>query len=629
MERKKPSIKSRLSDSYDKQVQQNTKALISIIDVIQFLTKQGLALRGPTWNKSTRRENGNFTTLIDLMAKYSVELNSHLLNSARNARYLSPQIQNELILINADLIRKSIIVECNTSLFWSIMVDEATDVSTTEQVSICIRYIRDKGEELEVCEEFLGFCSVPSTDAETITSAIVTFINNCGLNTTRLVGKGFDGASNMSGHISGVSARLEQLYPNAKYFTHCHNHALNLVIVASCKSVPDIRNFMDAFKELTLFFAYSAKRKHILQQHLKSEEDRGNLLADCFDEEEDPIPKRQYQGLPVLSDTRWLTRVDSIDCLLKHYRAVCEAVESVRDSSTGQSASDADSFLKRLLSFEFLASAVICRHILAYTRPLTVALQAKDCDLLKAHRMAQRLVKTLEIERSGADRFNVLWQRIIEIAASLNIEPGKRRTVVRQRNRANPPVEEIEAHYRVAYFYAFLDHTITHLKTRFPEELEGALLATSFLPGSEDSLSDEVVAKIKREFQCVLPYPSEFENEVSAWRVCMAEICPDDKNKKNLLSTCTFAEKNCGYYPNIHAILLLLLSLPVGACSCERSFSSLRRLKTWCRNSMSDDRLNNLATGYINHERTPSPDEVLKVWDQSGHRRIALAFQKT
>ena len=83
----------------------------------------------------------------------------------------------------------------------------------------------------------------------------------------------------MSGHISGVSARLEQLYPNAKYFTHCHNHALNLVIVASCKSVPDIRNFMDAFKELTFFllFAYSAKRKHILQQHLKSEEDRGNL----------------------------------------------------------------------------------------------------------------------------------------------------------------------------------------------------------------------------------------------------------------------------------------------------------------------------------------------------------------
>lgn len=134
----------------------------------------------------------------------------------------------------------------------------------------------------------------------------------------------------------------------------------------------------------------------------------------------------------MLSDTWWLTRVDSINYLLKHYRAVCEAVESVRDSSTGQSASDASSFLKRLLSFEFLASAVICRHILAYTRPLTAALQAKDCNLLKAHRMAQRLVKTPGIERSGAGKFNVLWQRIIEIAGSLNIEPGKRRTLVRQ-----------------------------------------------------------------------------------------------------------------------------------------------------------------------------------------------------
>ena len=119
---------------------------------------------------------------------------------------------------------------------------------------------------------------------------------------------------------------------------------MNLLVVASCKSVPDIRNFMDGLKELTLFFKYSAKRKHILQKHLKNDNGQ-NLLADSADEEQ-LIPNRKYQGLPMLSDTRWLTRIDSIDCLLKHYRAVCEAVEEVRDSSCGQSASDADAFLK-------------------------------------------------------------------------------------------------------------------------------------------------------------------------------------------------------------------------------------------------------------------------------------------
>lgn len=240
----------------------------------------------------------------------------------------------------------------------------------------------------------------------------------------KLVGKGFDGAANMSGHVSGVSTRLQQLYPSARYVTHCHNHALNLVIVASCSNVPDVRNFMDALKELTLFFKYSAKCKRILHDHLRSS-DSDDFLADCIDSELVPA-KRKYQGLPVLSDTRWLTRVDSIDRLLKNYRAVCEAVEAARSRSSGQSASDADSFLKKLLSFEFLVSAFSCRHVFAYTRPLTIALQAKDCDLHKAHQMAKRLVKALDIERN-ADKFHGLWQTITKI--STDIEPAKKRNV--------------------------------------------------------------------------------------------------------------------------------------------------------------------------------------------------------
>ena len=163
---------------------------------------------------------------------------------------------------------------------------------------------------------------------------------------------------------------------------------------------------MDSLKELTLFFKYSAKRKHILRRHLKSSKEYGDILDDL--DENEPIVKRKCQGLSVLSDTRWLTRGDSIDCLLQNYRAVCESVEAVGDVSYGQSASDSDSFLKRLLSFEFLVSAIICRHVLAYTRPLTIALKAKDCDLYEAHKMAQRLVEALVNERT-TEKFCNLW----------------------------------------------------------------------------------------------------------------------------------------------------------------------------------------------------------------------------
>ena len=139
--------------------------------------------------------------------------------------------------------------------------------------------------------------------------------------------------------------------------------------------------------------------------------------------------------------------------------------------------------------------------------------------------MTQHLVKTLEGERESA-KFHVLWQRITNIATIMNMEPA-RRTVARQQHRANVPVEDVEAHYRVAYFYAFLDHTLNHLKTMFSEELEGALLATYLIPSNLKDLCDETVTKLKEEFQSVLPYPSGFQSEVNTWKTHMFEMSGD------------------------------------------------------------------------------------------------------
>ena len=128
----------------------------------------------------------------------------------------------------------------------------------------------------------------------------------------------------------------------------------------------------------------------------------------------------------------------------------------------------------------------------------------------------------------------------------------------------------------VAYYYACLDHTMTHLKTRFPPELEGALLATHLLPANTATLSDELLSKIKDEYGTFLPNPSSFVSEVGTWKVHMAEA---DYDNRDLLSMCNFAYNNRVYYPNIHIIFLLLSSLPVGSCSCEHSFSALRHLR--------------------------------------------------
>ena len=188
-----------------------------------------------------------------------------------------------------------------------------------------------------------------------------------------------------------------------------------------------------------------------------------------------------------------------------------------------------------------------------------------------------------------------------------------------------PPVEDIEGHYRVAYYYAFLDHTISHLKTRFPPELEGC--ASCLLSPTFQHLQAFSV-KIKSEFDVFLSHPSSFESQITTWKLHMAES-PLADNKVDLLSMCNFAQENRLFYPNIHAILLLLLCLPIGSCSCEGSFSALRWLKTWCRSSMTNEWLDSLALGYINQEGSSTPEEVLRVWDHSGHSRVALAFRES
>ena len=90
MEKNKQSIKSQLSEAYDKQVQLNTRALLLIVDRIQFPVKHVIGLRGSNWDKGSKREDGNFT---DFLSKYSADLKSHLHSSPQNARYLSLKIR--------------------------------------------------------------------------------------------------------------------------------------------------------------------------------------------------------------------------------------------------------------------------------------------------------------------------------------------------------------------------------------------------------------------------------------------------------------------------------------------------------------------------------------------------------
>ena len=64
----------------------------------------------------------------------------------------------------------------------------------------------------------------------------------------------------------------------------------------------------------------------------------------------------------------------------------------------------------------------------------------------------------------------------------------------------------------------------------------------------------------------------------------------NNMNLNNIITNFKTMSKDI-FIPEIQTLLKLLMVSPESSCDVERSFTALRRLKTWLRNSMSQRRL--------------------------------------
>ena len=100
-------------------------------------------------------------------------------------------------------------------------------------------------------------------------------------------------------------------------------------------------------------------------------------------------------------------------------------------------------------------------------------------------------------------------------------------------------------------------------------------------------------------------------------------LAPSGKNKKDPLE---------GLFPASAQTIRIALALPGTTCTIERSFSTLRRVKTWVRSTMNDDRLSALCVTSV-HRDMISGNEcfIQRVIDRFAQnpRRIELLFKST
>ena len=122
-------------------------------------------------------------------------------------KYTSPDMQNEMLKVMALRVLREIAARIRDVDFYCIMVDEATDVSNTSQLVLCIRWVDD---ELSPHEEFIGLHSLDTTNAETIVSVIKDILIRMNISLNRCRGQCYDGCSTMKGEKAGVAQQIKE-----------------------------------------------------------------------------------------------------------------------------------------------------------------------------------------------------------------------------------------------------------------------------------------------------------------------------------------------------------------------------------------------------------------------------------
>ena len=569
-------------------IRHNTKVLHAIISLIATCGKQNIAIRGKCDSRS------NFLALLMYRAEADPDLQQHLKTCPKNVKYTSHRIQNEIINLCGNQIRSKIITKIKNAGVFSLLADECADVSSTEQVTICIRYaVKETDKNVyNAHEDFLVFLPTRDTSGETLSNMILTQIAQWGLDPATIVGQGYDGAGNMSGHTKGAQARISSQYPAAKY-VHCKNHSLNLAIIHACKQ-RIVSHMFTTLREVLYFLTSSPKR---VQVYLDSTGRNGPCLQR-------------------MCETRWSQHAECVTQCITNFTPISAALSVLSGDGDPKTSATAFSLLKSVTSFDFIITISVCQSILPHLTPLSDHLQDPECDLVLASSRAQTICNLMQQKRNDST-WSDIWQSATHLTGEQDIPVVKPRTIGRQMHRSNTPAPTVEEYWHLNLFNPFIDQLIIELGERLCKPM-ARLKAQYLLPPHISKLSSEFWQDIKTEYSTFLPQPLITDAELEGWKHAIDSGAVKSTN----LQEAVFASDLM--FPNIHIILKVLLTMPVSTASAERSFSSLRRLKTYLRSNMSEARLSGLALLHIHHDMNIDLSGIVRDFDSSGTRRIAL-----
>lgn len=644
MSMNQPSVMERLNSIVASQINVNRQKLASIIKTIIFCGHQNIALRGHR-ESSTDSNPGNFKSLLAFRAESGDEiLADHLKNAPRNAVYTSNTIQKEIIVLIREWIQSKIVndIKEGTGVF-AIVADEGRDCANNEQMPIIARYV-DKYST--ICEAFLTFVEcVHGTTGSQLADLIEDTCTSVGLDLTKLRGQGYDGAANMGGVCSGAAKLLQTRYPKALYF-HCASHKLNLCVAQSCK-LSSVANVMNQVNSLAKFFNLSPKRQKCLEDYVGQycNSSKSKLLPLC--------------------QTRWVERINALEVALDLLEAVVNVFINICENSNEWSRETVNlaSSLLKSIDFEFVVNLVILQKALSFTSGLTIGLQKRGIDLADSCEQVELLIRTLKRIRDKVNEFHHdCFTDACRISDKLAIEIKMPRICKRQTHRSNTvPLSSVSNHtyqqeedyFRINVTIPFIDELIQQLLERFSKTHLSVLKGVMLLPSSVITESNwtAIIQPFLQLYNEDLPSSYLIAAELELWQTkwndrwsthwktleeqylksgrrisfSEAELKVLKVNAVPNTIAAALVETNQEMFPNIYYLLCVLGVLPMTTCEAERCISTLRRLKTYMRSTISAEILTGCALTHTHRDIDIDIEAIISNFSIRHARRMRLS----
>ena len=575
-------IAETLQRELTKQKSENRQMLLKILSNIRFLARQSIAIRG-----DGDEENSNFIQLFKLRGEDDPKFAKWL--EKKTDKYVSADIQNELLKVMGLQVLRDIATSLHSAEFYSIMVDETTDVSNKEQAVLCFRWVSD---DLVAHEDFVGLYGIENTEAKTLVNMILDVLTRLNLSIKKLRGQCYDGASAMSGPRSGVAKQIRDLESRAVY-THCYGHSLNLACMDTIKSSKVMQEALDITAEITKLVKLSPRRGTIFQR-LKDE------LAPL-----DP-------GIRVLCPTRWTVKAEALKSIVDNFEVLQhlweESLEYVKESEMRARILGVSD---RMMKFDFFFGAILGETVLSHSDNLSRTLQKGDISASEGQGVAEMTVTCLKTLRTD-DNFALFWSKVTKKATQLNIDepalPRKRKRTVRyESGNAAPEFHtSIEGYYRQAYFEV-LDVICSTIEDRFRQpgyQLYSNLEQLLLKAVCKENYSSEFDFVTKFYGPDLNVHALEMQLQIFATNFIMEGKKTSIKDIMKYLRNISSAQR--ALLSEICIIAKLILVMPATNAVSERSFSALRRVKTYLRSTMKQTRLNHLMILHVHKDITDS-----------------------